>query len=79
MLRHIIEYSNNMDDIYKNIEKYNPNKKRKTLIVFDNMIADMFNNKELNSIVTELFIRDRKLNISLVFITQSYFADNVLD
>ena len=79
MLRHIIEYSNNMDDIYKNIEKYNPNKKRKILIVFDNMIADMFNNKELNSIVTELFIRDRKLNISLVFITQSYFADNVLD
>ena len=43
------------------------------LIVFDDMIADMINNKKLNSIVTELFIRGRKLNISLVFITQSYF------
>ena len=63
-----------MDDIYKNIEGYNPNKKRKILIVFDNMIADMLSNKKLNPIVTELFIRGRKLNISLVFITQSYFA-----
>ena len=62
-----------MDNIYKNIEEYNPNKKRKILIVFDNMIADMLSNKKLNSIVTELFIRGRKLNISLVFITQSYF------
>ena len=67
-------YSNNMVDIYKNIEHYNPNKKRKILIVFDDMIADMLSNKKLNSIVTELFIRGRKLNISLVFITQSYFA-----
>ena len=48
-------------------------KKKKILIVFDNMIADMINNKKLNSIVSELFIRGRKLNISLVFITQSYF------
>ena len=63
-----------MDDIYKNIEEYNPNKKRKILIVFDDMIADMLSNKKLNPIVTELFIRERKLNISLVFITQSYFA-----
>ena len=63
-----------MDDIYKNIEKYNSNKKRKLLIVFDDMIADMLSNKKLNPIVTELFIRDRKLNISLVFITQSYFV-----
>ena len=63
-----------MDDIYKNIEGYNPNKKRKILIVFDNMIADMLSNKKLNPIVTELFIRDRKLNISLVFITQPYFV-----
>ena len=55
------------------IEDYNPNKKRKVLIVFDDMIADMINNKKLNSIVTELFIRGRKLNISVVFITQSYF------
>ena len=58
-----------MDDIYKNIEKYNPNKKRKILIVFDNMIADILSNQKLNPIVTELFIRSRKLNISLVFIT----------
>ena len=63
-----------MDDIYKNIEQYNPNKKRKILIVFDDMIADMLNNKKINQVVTELFIRDRKLNISLVFNTQSYFA-----
>ena len=63
-----------MDDIYKNIEQYNPNKKRKILIVFDDMIADMLNNKKINQVVTELFIRDRQLNISLVFNTQSYFA-----
>ena len=63
-----------MDDIYQNIEEYNPNKKRKILIVFDDMIADMLSNRKLNPIATGLFIRDRKLNISLVFITQSYFA-----
>ena len=63
-----------MDDIYKNIEEYNPNKKRKILIVFDDMIADVLSNKKLNPILTELFIRGRKLNISLVFITQFYFA-----
>ena len=57
-----------MDDIDKNIEEYNPNKKRKILIVFDDMIADMLSNKNLNTIVTELFIRSRDLNISLVFI-----------
>ena len=68
-----IEYSNNVQDDYKNIDQYNADKERKILIVFDNMIADMINNKMLNSIVTELFIRGRKLNISLVFITQSYF------
>ena len=62
-----------MQDVYKNIDKYNIDKERKILIVFDDMIADMINNKKLNSIVTELFIRGRKLNISLVFITQSYF------
>ena len=62
-----------MEDVYKNIEEYNVDKERKILIVFDDMIADMINNKKLNSIVTELFIRGRKLNISLVFITQSYF------
>ena len=63
-----------MDDVYKNIKEYNPNKKRKILIVFDEMIADMLRNKKLNSVVTELFIRGRKLNIFLVFITQYYFA-----
>ena len=61
-------------DIYKNIEEYNPNEKRKILIVFGNMIADMFCNKKLNPIETELFFRCRKLNISLLIITQSYFA-----
>ena len=62
-----------MQDVYKNIEDYNPGKKRKVLIIADDMIADMINNKKLNPIVTELFIRGRKLNISIVFITQSYF------
>ena len=61
-----------MHDVYKNIDDYNPDRENKILIVFD-MIADMINNKKLNSIVTELFIRGRKPNISLVFITQSYF------
>ena len=68
-----IEYSNDMRNVYKNINYYNPDKENKILIVFDDMIADMINNKKLNSIVTELSIRGRKLNISLVFITQSYF------
>ena len=70
-----MEYSNDMQDIYKNIEDYIPHKKRKVLIVFDDMIADMINNEELNSVVTKLFIRGKKLNISIVFIifTQSYF------
>ena len=67
-----IEYSNDMHDVYKNIYNYNPNKENKILIVFDDMIADMINNKKLNSIVTELFIKGRKLNISLIFITQLY-------
>ena len=62
-----------MQDVQKNIEEYNKGKKRKVLIVFDDMITDMINNKKLNSVVTELFIRGRKLNISLVFITPSYF------
>ena len=67
------EYSNDMNDIYKNIDEYNPNKENKILTVFDDMIADMIHNKKLISIITELFIRGRKLNISLVFIAQSYF------
>ena len=68
-----IDYSNDMHDVYKNIDEYNPDKENKMLIVFDDMIADMIHNKKLNSIVTELFIRGRKLNISIAFITQSYF------
>ena len=71
--RAYIEYSDDMHDVYRNINYYNPDKKNKVLIVFDYMIADMINNKKLDSIVTELFIRGRKLNVSLVFITQSYF------
>ena len=70
--RAYIEYSNDMHDVYKNINYYNPDKENKILIVFDDMIADMINNKNLNSPLTELFIRGRKLNISLVFIAQSY-------
>ena len=63
-----------MDDIYKDIEEDNLNKKCKILIVFDNMIANMLRNKKLNPTVTELFIRVTKLNISLIYITHSYFA-----
>ena len=62
-----------MRDVYKNIEDYNPGKKRIILIVFDDLISDMINNKNLNPVVTELFIRGKKLNISIVFITQSHF------
>ena len=69
----LIEYSNDMQDVYKNINEHNTGKEHKILIFFDDMIADMINNKKLDSIVTELFIRGRKLYISLVFITQSYF------
>ena len=63
-----------MYTIYENIDEYNQNEKCKILIAFDDMIADMFSNIKLNPVVTELFIRGCKLNISLVFITQSYFA-----
>ena len=62
-----------MQDVYQNINEYNEDKERKILIVFDDMIADVIKNKKVNSIVADLFIRGRKLNISLVFITQSYF------
>ena len=63
-----------MNDIYKKISEYNPNKKQKILIVFDDMIADILSNKKINPIVAELFIKGRKLNIFLVFIAQSDFA-----
>ena len=69
-----IEYSNTMDDVYINIDDYNPRRKRKILIVFDDMIADIMTNKKFQAIIKELFIRCRKLNKSLVFITQSYFS-----
>ena len=62
-----------MHGVYKNIDDYNADKENKILIVFEDMIPDMIHNKKLNSIVIELFIRGRKLIISLVFITQSYF------
>ena len=63
-----------MGDVYKNIEEYNPNRNIKILISLDDMIAYLLINKKLNSIVTETFVKGRKLKISLVFITQSYFA-----
>ena len=63
-----------MDDVYNNIGDYNAKRKRKILIVFDDMIADIMTNKRFQAIIKELFIRCRKLNISLVFITQSYFS-----
>ena len=63
-----------MDDVYENINDYNPIRKRKKLIVFDDMIADIMTNKRFQAIIKELFIRCRKLNISLAFITQSYFS-----
>ena len=69
-----IEYLKDIDDIYKNIEEYNPHKKQKILIVFDDMIADMLCNKKLNPIVTKLFIGGSKLYISLVFTTHSFFT-----
>ena len=63
-----------MDDVYENIDLYNPNRQRKVLIVFDDMIADIMTNKKFQSIIKELLIRCRQINTSLVFITQSYFA-----
>ena len=68
-----IEYSNDLHNVYKMFDNYNPDKENKILIVFDDMIADMISNKKLNSIVTALFIRCTKFNKSLVFISQSYF------
>ena len=68
-----IECSNTIDDVYEDIDDYNPSSKRKKLIVFADMIADM-SNKKFQAIIKELFIRCRKLNISLIFITQSDFS-----
>ena len=63
-----------MDDVYENIDDYNPIRKRTNLILFDDMIVDIMTNRRFQAIIKELFIRCRKLNISLVFITQSYFS-----
>ena len=69
ILKFLIEYSNDMQDVYKNIDEHNVNKERKVLTVFDDMIADIINNKKLNSIVIELFLRGRKLSTSLFYCT----------
>ena len=69
-----IEYSNNMDDVYDDINDYNKKRKRNVLIVFDDMISHVMSNKKAQQVLKELFIRCRKLNILLVFITQSYFS-----
>ena len=69
-----IEYSNTIDDVYNNIDDSNPKRKRKILIVFNDMIADIMTTKRFQAIIKELFIRCRKLNVSLVFIIQSYFS-----
>ena len=68
-----IEYSNDMNDVFTNINDYNKQRKRKGLIIFDDMIADIMSSKNFKAIIKEFFIRCRKLNISIVFITQSYF------
>ena len=69
-----VGYSNDMYDVFENIEKYNPNMERKILIIFDDMVDDMLSNKKLQQIVTDLFIRGRQLKIALGFITKYYFA-----
>ena len=70
----LIQCSNTMDNVYENINDYNPSRKRKFLIAFDEMIADIMTNKKFQAIIKESLIRCWKLNISLVFITQSYFT-----
>ena len=70
----LIECSDTIDDVYENIDDYNLSRKRKQLIVFDDMIADIMTNRRFHTIIKELFIKCRKLNISLDFITQSYFS-----
>ena len=68
-----IEYSNDINDVLENINNYNKNRDKKVLIIFDDMIADIMRSEKFKAIVKELFIRCRKLNIPIVFITQSYF------
>ena len=69
-----IECSDRMDDIYQNIDHYNPSRQRKIFTAFDDMIADITSNKKFQAIINKLFLRCRKVNTSLVFITQSYFS-----
>ena len=69
----LVDYSQKSDDVYENLEDYNPKKKRKVLQDIEDMEADTESNKKLSPIVTGLFLRGRKLNTSLVFISQSYF------
>ena len=72
-LKAFLDYLQTIDDIYGILEDYNPTKERRVLIVFDNMITDMESNKTLSPIVTELFLRERKLNVSIAFISQPNF------
>ena len=72
--KYFIANSNGMDNVYKNIEEWNPNKKRKILIVLDYMNDGMLSIKNLNPIVTVLFIKGKTLKTSLVIITKSYFV-----
>ena len=69
-----IGYSNTINDVYNNIDDYNPKRKGKNLIVFNDMIADVMNKKTFQAIIKDLFIRCRKLNVFFIFITQSYFS-----
>ena len=69
-----IQYSSTMDDVYNNIDDYKPRRNKKNFIVFDGMVADIMTNERFQAIIKELFIRCRKINISPVFITQSYFS-----
>ena len=73
-LKAFIGYSQTIDYVYENLKDYDPTRKGKVLTVFDHMIADMESNKQLSPIVTELFLRERKLNLSLVFVSQSYIS-----
>ena len=73
MILTFIEYSNDLDDVLDDINNYNKNRDKKVLMVFDDMIADIMSSKKFKAIIKELFIRCRKLNISIIFITQSYF------
>ena len=69
-----IECWDTMNDVYENIDDYNPSRKRTILIIFDDMIEDIMRNKKFQTIIKDLFVRCRKLNILLVFMTQSYFS-----